>query len=107
MIFPIEQILNRVTNGDEIAFDQLYSHFSVPAYEFCMSLLKDHEDAECAMKQTFDRIWAERNTLYTHSDFNSYLFNVLKNVVFENLVLYSQQPIMGQYMSRMENLYKS
>lgn len=106
MIFPTEQILNRVTNGDESAFDQLCRHFSIPAYQFCMNLLKDHDDAESAIKQTFDRIWQERQLLYTHADFNSYLFNVLKTVVFENLILYSQQTVMGQYMARMENLYK-
>jgi RNA polymerase sigma-70 factor (family 1) len=83
MTFPNEQILYRVTQGDEAAFTQIYSHFRTPAVKFCTTLLKDEEEAENVTQDVFAKIWARRMQIKPDHSFQAYLFVSLRNQVFD------------------------
>jgi len=83
MNFPNEQILYRVTQGDEAAFSQLYTHFRSPAVKFCTTLLKDEEEAENVTQDVFAKIWARRMQIKPDHSFQAYLFVSLRNQVFD------------------------
>jgi RNA polymerase sigma-70 factor (family 1) len=83
MNFPNEQILYRVTQGDEAAFTQLYTHFRSPAVKFCTTLLKDEEEAENVTQDVFAKIWARRMQIKPDHSFQAYLFVSLRNQVFD------------------------
>ncbi len=101
MTFPTEQILDRIKQGDEMAFAQLCGHFNTPAFKFCNVLLKDQKDAEPVIHDVFEQIWAERQLLSMQSNFQSYLFVTIRNQVFEKLVRCNEQNLKSQYMERM------
>lgn len=103
MTFPSDQILNRVTQGDETAFAQLCGHFNTPAFKFCTVLLKDQKDAEAVIQNVFEKIWAERQQLNTQHNFQSYLFGAIRNQVFEKLARCNEQNLKGQYLERMRD----
>lgn len=83
MAFPSEQTLYRVTQGDEAAFTEIYTHFRVPALKFCTTLLKDEDEAENITQDVFAKIWARRVQIKPDHSFQAYLFVSLRNQVFD------------------------
>ena len=103
MNFPNEQILYRVTQGDEAAFTQLYVHFRSPALKFCTTLLKDEEEAENITQDVFAKIWDRRVQIKPDHSFQSYLFVSLRNQIFDQFKKLEKDNISRQrYLDRMK-----
>lgn len=101
MTFPDEQILQRVKNGDEIAFAQIYRHFYSPALKFCTSLLKDRDEAENVTQDVFAKIWDRRQQIKPEYSFQAYLFVSLRNQVFDQFKKYDKDKLLRQqYIDR-------
>lgn len=107
MTFPNQQILDRVTQGDEAAFIQLRSYFHVPAFKFCSVLLKDEAEAENVIDSVFNKIWNERMSLRTDGNFQSYLFSNLKDRIFGEMKKYSDPTSRRQYLDRIQSFRAS
>lgn len=104
MNFPNEQILYRVTQGDEAAFSQLYTHFRSPAVKFCTTLLKDEEEAENVTQDVFAKIWARRMQIKPDHSFQAYLFVSLRNQVFDQFKKLEKDNISRQqYLDSMKS----
>ncbi|TDB61766.1 RNA polymerase sigma factor [Arundinibacter roseus] len=80
---PNERMLRNVIRGDQKAFAELYSYYRTPALKFCVSLLKDEEEAENVLHEVFIRIWDRRAHINPELNFNSYLFTCLRNFAFD------------------------
>lgn len=102
MTFPNQQILDRVTQGDEAAFIQLRSYFHVPAFKFCSVLLKDEAEASQVIDSVFNKIWDERLQLRSEGNFQSYLFSSLKDQIFGEMKKYSDPTARKQYFDRIQ-----
>ena len=50
-------LLNRITKGDEIAFEELYQAYSVPIYNYLIRLTHEQAVAENLLQETFLAIW--------------------------------------------------
>lgn len=103
MTFPNQQILDRVTEGDEVAFTQLRSYFHVAAFKFCAVLLKDEAEAENVINSVFNKIWNERLALRAEGNFQSYLFSSLKDQIFGEMRKYSDPVARKQYLDRIQS----
>jgi RNA polymerase sigma-70 factor (family 1) len=80
---PDQNILQKVTQGDENAFATLYNYYKIPALRFTVSLLKDEEEAENMVQDVFLKIWMKREHIKPDHNFNSYLFTCLRNMAFD------------------------
>ncbi|GGM72635.1 hypothetical protein GCM10010967_00160 [Dyadobacter beijingensis] len=107
MTFPNQQILDRVTQGDEAAFIQLRSYFHLPAFKFCSVLLKDEAEAEHVIDSVFNKIWNERLDLGTEGNFQAYLFSSLKDQIFGEMKKYNDPVARKQYMDRIHSFRAS
>ncbi|TLV00117.1 RNA polymerase sigma factor [Dyadobacter luticola] len=103
MTYPYQQILYQVTQGDEAAFNQLYSHFHVTAFKFCSIILKDETEAENITKEVFAKIWNDRVQLNPEGSFQSYLFLNLKNEIFCQMKKYADPAARGQYLDKINS----
>lgn len=83
MAHPDENILTKVTQGDENAFAELYNYYKSPALRFTTSLLKDEEEAENMVQDVFLKIWIKREQIKPEYNFSSYLFTCLRNMAFD------------------------
>ncbi|KAA0991016.1 RNA polymerase sigma factor [Dyadobacter aurulentus] len=83
MACPDEITLQKVTEGDEAAFAELYNYYKSPALRFTTSLLKDEEEAENMVQDVFIKIWVKRAHIKPDYNFNSYLFTCLRNMAFD------------------------
>jgi RNA polymerase sigma-70 factor (ECF subfamily) len=101
-----EYILRKVIQGDQVAFAELYNHYKTPAIKFCVSLVKDEEEAENMVHDVFIKIWEKRNQINPDLNFNSYLFTCLRNLAFDYFKKAEKsQWIKQQYMERMEDMH--
>jgi len=101
MNYPNEQILYRVSQGDEAAFSQLRTHFRSPALKFCRALLKDEQEAENVTKDVFDKIWDCRVQIKPEHSFQTYLFVNLRNQIFDQFRKFEKdQQLRQQYLEK-------
>jgi len=78
-------LLEKLKNGDENAFNELYHSFHQPALRFCNSILKDIDESENIIQDVFIKIWNRKHTINPELNFASYLFTIIKNRVFDFL----------------------
>jgi RNA polymerase sigma-70 factor (ECF subfamily) len=80
---PEKQLLEGLRSGDMEAFGKLYSFYREPSMRFCISLMKDREEAENLVHEVFVKIWGKRNSIDPSLNFTSYLFTSLRNRIFD------------------------
>ena len=81
---PEKQLLENLRCGSKDALGKLYSFYRDPSLKFCISLLKDKEEAENIMHEVFIKIWTKRQSINPELNFTSYLFTSLKNRIFDH-----------------------
>ncbi|XOV94141.1 MAG: RNA polymerase sigma factor [Bacteroidota bacterium] len=80
-----KELLLAIRNGDEAAFNELYELYKVPAIRFCNSIIKDIEESENLIQEVFIKIWDKRSGINPELNFNSYLFTIIRNRVYDYL----------------------
>ncbi|GAB4023932.1 RNA polymerase sigma factor [Spirosoma koreense] len=101
--YSLNKVLVDVIRGDQAAFGTLYRHYRIPALKFCVSLLKDQEEAENMVHDVFIKIWEKRALINPELNFGSYLFTCLRNMAFDYLKqVEKNQALRQRYLERME-----
>jgi RNA polymerase sigma-70 factor (ECF subfamily) len=72
-------LINKITNGDEVAFKRLFMLYYQRLFHLAMYFLKSKELAEEVVSDIFFHLWIRKNTLTTISDINKYLYAAVKN----------------------------
>lgn len=80
-----KELLVAIKNGDEAAFNELYDLYKEPAIRFCNSIIKDIEESENLIQEVFIKIWDKRLGINPELNFNSYLFTIIRNRVYDYL----------------------
>lgn len=80
-----KELLERLSEGEEEAFNELYRLYREPAIRFCSSILKDAGESENIVQEVFIKIWNRRGGINPDLNFTSYLFTIIKNRVFDYL----------------------
>lgn len=78
-----EEVLLRLKQGDEDAFDAIYSKYSSWVFNFIHSLLYDKSLAEDLTQNVFLKIWEKRASIDPELGFDSYLFAIARNLVYK------------------------
>ena len=103
MVCSTESILYQAIQGDPLAFAKLYQHYRVPALKFCISMLKDTDEAENMVHDVFIKIWEKRTLINPELNFSSYLFTCLRNGTFDYLKQVEKGKLLRErYMERLE-----
>lgn len=76
-------ILLRLKQGDEKAFEAVYWKYSSWVYNFIHSLLHDKSLAEDLTQTVFLKIWEKRAIIDPELGFESYLFAIARNLVYK------------------------
>jgi RNA polymerase sigma-70 factor (family 1) len=78
-------LISKLCHDDVRAFDKLYDIYSNKLYRFAFSLLKNNEDSEGIVQETFLRIWTNRKGLNPSKSFKSYIFAICYNLIIDKL----------------------
>lgn len=73
------ELLNRLKNGDMLAFDRVYELYSHKLFSFVFKILKNEAEADDIVQEVFVKIWESRYKLEDYKLLNSYIFTIAYN----------------------------
>ena len=74
-----QELLNRLKNGDILAFDQIYELYSHKLFSFVLKILKNEDEADDIVQEVFVKIWESKHKLEDYKSLNSYIFTIAYN----------------------------
>jgi RNA polymerase sigma-70 factor, ECF subfamily len=77
-----KNLLLAIKYDDPDAFKKIYLRYHLKVYYFAYRFFKNKEEAEEVVQEVFIRIWNNRKLLNENLSFNSYLFTIAKNYIF-------------------------
>lgn len=75
-------LLLAIKCDDPDAFKKLFFRYRLKVYYFAYRFLRNKQEAEEVVQEVFIRIWNNRKQLNEALSFNSYLFTITKNYIF-------------------------
>jgi RNA polymerase sigma factor, sigma-70 family len=77
-----EKLLKRVAAGDAEAFRQLYHNTDRTVYSFILSILKNPQDAEEVMQETYLKIWTSAASYQSQGKPLAWIFTIARNLCY-------------------------
>lgn len=78
-----KEILSQLHEGNLLAFQSVYESYSAHIYNFIYSLLYNSLDTEDLTQEVFVRVWEQRGTLDADKNFDAYIFQIARNLVYD------------------------
>jgi len=75
----------RIKNGDRKAFEELFHSYYVPLCRFAFKDLKDQDEAEEIVQDTYVNFWRRRTEINVEASLKSYLFTAVRNGCLNHL----------------------
>lgn len=79
------EVLVRLSQGDDAAFDKLYLHYKESLTDFLHFLLHDRDEAENIAQDIFVALWENRAKITDIKHFKNYLFQAARYQVYDQL----------------------
>ena len=77
-----EALLLRIADGDQEAFRQLYQHTDRTIYSFILSILKNAQDAEEIMQETYMKVWTSAGSYKPQGKPLAWMFTIARNLCY-------------------------
>lgn len=88
-----KDILQRLADGDEVAFSLLYDHYSDLLYKEVYRYLRSSELSRDVVQEIFTTVWSKRETFVSVTHFQAYLVTMGKNLAYQSLLKFSKEQI--------------
>lgn len=77
-----EELLRRVSLGDREAFLLLYQKTDRTVYSFILSIMKNPQDAEEVMQETYMKIWTSASSYQSQGKPLAWIFTIARNLCY-------------------------
>ena len=77
-----EELLRRVSLGDREAFLLLYQNTDRTVYSFILSIMKNPQDAEEVMQETYMKIWTSASSYQSRGKPLAWIFTIARNLCY-------------------------
>lgn len=77
-----EKLLLKVAGGDQEAFRQLYQNTDKTMYSFILSLVRNPQDAEEIMQETYLKVWTSAGGYQSQGKPLAWMFTIAKNLCY-------------------------
>jgi RNA polymerase sigma-70 factor (ECF subfamily) len=74
-----DELVRRIREGDQEAFESLFTRYHHPLIQFSLSMVRSREFARDIVQDVFLKIWKNREHLFVHTDVRVYLFQSVRN----------------------------
>lgn len=95
------ELIIRVVQGDEIAFEQLFRQYKNKLYSFIFHLSGSATIAEDVLQDVFLKIWRDRTQLTGIDNFNAYLYRMAQNTAINVLRRQSREALLLNEVQRL------
>ena len=79
------ELLNKLRDGDQVAFAQIYNLYRSKIYLYACNLCKSAETAEEVVQEVFIRIWQKKDQINPELNFDAYIRKTTLNHVLNHL----------------------
>jgi RNA polymerase sigma-70 factor (family 1) len=79
-----KDLLIRLSQGEEPAYNTLYKAYSKPLYLRILRMVKDVDIADDLLQELFIKLWDKRKNLDTEKSFQSYMYTVAQNMMYNH-----------------------
>jgi len=80
-----EDLLLRLKNGDEVAFELVFYRYKGKLYDFIRRSLPADQDAESMVQDIFTKLWITRQQLDPTKSLNAFLYTIARNEIYGQL----------------------
>ena len=77
-----DSLLQQVAEGNQEAFQQLYQHTDRAVYGFILSVVKNPQDAEEVMQETYLKIWTSAASYHSQGKPLAWIFTIARNLCY-------------------------
>lgn len=77
-----EELLKRIGTGDQEAFQQLYQNTDRSIYGFILSIVKNPQDAEEIMQETYMKVWTFAAGYQSQGKPLAWMFTIARNLCY-------------------------
>ena len=98
-----EKLLLRVAQGDKEAFQRLYQNTDKTIYGFILSILRNPQDAEEIMQETYLKIWTSAAGYKSQGKPLAWMFTIARNLCYMKFRIRKGKPILVFLTSQKEN----
>ena len=81
------------SDGDAAAFEQLYSRYKQPLYQYMMNSCESDATASELFQEVWVRVIKARGTFKNESPFNAWLFRIARNILIDHYRSKGRKPI--------------
>src|SRR5690606_34052949 len=78
----IQELTQRLKFGDSTAFNTLFYFFEPKVFAYSMKLTHNLEESKEAVQEVFLKIWERREWIDPDCNFDSFLFTIAKNLIY-------------------------
>lgn len=79
-----KDLLQKLRNGDKLAFEIIYHRYKGLLYVHVSKHLKDQEEAKDIIHDIFSNLWQNRETLHIEQNLTAYLYQSVRNRVINH-----------------------
>ncbi len=95
-------MLQRIAEGDEHAFRQLFEQYADTVYSAAYLLLRSSDLAEDIVQEVFTRIWIKRTQLQTVDKIDAWLFIIARNLIYGRM---RKEALADKYRQYIKNYF--
>lgn len=77
-----EELLKRISSGDQDAFRELYQNTDRSIYSFILSIIRNPQDAEEIMQETFLKVWTSASSYQAQGKPLAWMFTIARNLCY-------------------------
>jgi len=81
-VYNSKEDVQELIKGEQQAYIRLYKKFEPKLYAFAFKLIRNKDDAEDVVQEVFLKVWEKKHHLNPDLNFDSYLFTIARNRVF-------------------------
>lgn len=100
------EILRLVSEGNELAFREIFDHYSSRLYNYTFRITDDEELSEEIVMDAFLKIWCNRTDLCVINRFDSYLYTVVRNQAFNAIKRIAHEALIIKELSLSNTEYQ-
>lgn len=78
-----KELIEKLQNGDEVAFEKLYRHYVDPIFRKIHYLTKSSEIAEELTQDVFLKIWERRASIDPGRSFGAFIHRIAQNLIID------------------------
>lgn len=76
------ELFLRVADGDQVAFEKIFHHYTAFLYPFLINKTKSHKQSEEIIQEVFLKLWDKRESIVLIENYRSYIFMMAVNQAY-------------------------